>query len=77
MLANYDEIIKAYEKENIIEKIEPVWKPGLVHYLPQEWTWYEKESFVQEITYSYCDPPSKMNFQFTVKILSGITKKSK
>ena len=34
MLANYDEIIKTYEKENIIEKIETVGKPGLVHYLP-------------------------------------------
>ena len=32
-LANYDEIIKTYEKENI-EKIETVGKPGSVHYLP-------------------------------------------
>ena len=34
MLANYDEIIKTCEKENIIEKIETAGKPGLVHYLP-------------------------------------------
>ena len=34
MLANYDEIIKTYEKESIIEKIETVGKPGLVQYLP-------------------------------------------
>ena len=34
MLANYDEIIKTCEKENIIEKIETVGKFGLVHYLP-------------------------------------------
>ena len=33
LLANYDEIIKTYEKENI-EKIETVGKPGLMHYLP-------------------------------------------
>ena len=34
MLANYDEIIKTYKKENIIEKIETVGKPSLAHYLP-------------------------------------------
>ena len=34
LLANYDKIIKTYEKENIIEKRETVGKPGLVHYLP-------------------------------------------
>ena len=34
MLANYDEIIKTYEKENLVEKIETVGKPALVHYLP-------------------------------------------
>ena len=34
LLANYDEIIKTYEKENINEKIETVGIPGLVHYLP-------------------------------------------
>ena len=34
MLENYDEIIKAYKNENIIEKIETVGKTGLVHYLP-------------------------------------------
>ena len=34
LLANYDKIIKTYEKENIIEKIETVGKPGLEHYLP-------------------------------------------
>ena len=34
LLANYDEIIKTYKKENIIEKIETVGKPGLAHYLP-------------------------------------------
>ena len=34
LLANYDEIFKTYKKENIIEKIETVGKPGLVHYLP-------------------------------------------
>ena len=34
LLVNYDEIIKIYEKENIIEKIETVGKPSLVHYLP-------------------------------------------
>ena len=34
LLANYDEIIKTYEKKNIIEKIETFGKPGLVHYLP-------------------------------------------
>ena len=34
MLANYDEIIKTCEKENIIGKIETVGKPGLVHYFP-------------------------------------------
>ena len=34
LLANYDEIIKTYEKENIIKKIETARKPGLVHYLP-------------------------------------------
>ena len=33
LLANYDEIIKTYEKENI-EKIETVGKPGLMHYFP-------------------------------------------
>ena len=34
LLANYEKIIKTYEKENIIEKIETVGKPDLVHYLP-------------------------------------------
>ena len=36
LLANYDEIIKTYEKENIIDTvgIETVGIPGLVHYLP-------------------------------------------
>ena len=34
MLANYDEVIKTYEKENIIEKIETVGKPDLVNFLP-------------------------------------------
>ena len=40
MWENYEEIIKIYEllkyekKENIIEKIETVGKPGLVHYFP-------------------------------------------
>ena len=34
LLANCDEIIKTYEKENIIKKLETVGKPGLVHYLP-------------------------------------------
>ena len=33
-MANYDELIKTYKKENIIEKIETIGKPGLVHYLP-------------------------------------------
>ena len=32
LLENYDEIIKTYEKENIIEKIETVGKPVLVHH---------------------------------------------
>ena len=32
LLANYNEIIKTYEKENIIEKIETVGKPVLVHH---------------------------------------------
>ena len=31
LLTNYDKIIKAYEKENIIEKIETFGKLGLVH----------------------------------------------
>ena len=31
LLANYNEIIKTYEKENI-EKIETVGKPGVVHH---------------------------------------------
>ena len=34
LLANDDEISKTYEKENIIEKMETVGKPALVHYLP-------------------------------------------
>ena len=34
LLANYDEVIKTYEKENIIEKIETVGKPDLVNFLP-------------------------------------------
>ena len=34
LLENYDKIIKTYEKENIIEKIETLGKPGVVDYLP-------------------------------------------
>ena len=34
MLANYNKIIKTYAKENLIEKIETVGKPRLVHYFP-------------------------------------------
>ena len=43
MLANYVEIIKTYEKENIIEKIETAGKPGLVHYFPY-WAAIKNES---------------------------------
>lgn len=31
LLGNYHKIIKTYKKENIIEKIDTVRKPGLVH----------------------------------------------
>ena len=34
MLATYEEILKTYEKEYIIEKIETGGKPGLEHYFP-------------------------------------------
>ena len=34
MPANYNEIIKTYEKENIINKIETDEKPGSLHYIP-------------------------------------------
>ena len=31
LLTNYDEIIKTYEKKNILEKVETTVKSGLVH----------------------------------------------
>ena len=77
MPANYNEIIKTYEKENIINKIETDEKPGSLHYIPHRAVIKNERETVK--TCILFDVPSKTekNLSLTVyrllRVVSGVT----